>query len=49
VMGPTPGWVINRTTSVAFMLTRHGRDVVVPKFTEMTIILDRPLTLTLSQ
>jgi hypothetical protein len=41
--------IVGTCASVAFMLTRHGRDVVVPKFTEMTIILDRPLTLTLSQ
>jgi hypothetical protein len=40
--------IVGTCASVAFMLTRHGRDVVVPKFTEMTIILDRPLTLTLS-
>jgi hypothetical protein len=32
-----------------FILTRHGRDVVLPKFTEMTIMLDRPLSLTLLQ
>lgn len=29
-----------------FMLTRHGRDVVLPRFTEMDISLDRPLSLT---
>ena len=31
--------------SVTFMITRHGRDVVLPKFTEMRITLNRPLTL----
>jgi hypothetical protein len=25
-----------------FMLTRHGRDIVLPKFTEMEIVFDRP-------
>jgi hypothetical protein len=28
-----------------FMLTRHGRDVVLPNFTEMNIMLNRPLLL----
>jgi type IV secretion system protein VirB10 len=28
-----------------FLLTRHGRDVVLPKFTEMNIVFDRPLSL----
>jgi hypothetical protein len=28
-----------------FMITRHGRDVVLPRFTEMEISLDRPLSL----
>lgn len=28
-----------------FMLTRHGRDVVLPKFTEMDIMFDRPVSL----
>ncbi|HEY6763355.1 MAG TPA: hypothetical protein VI386_01175 [Candidatus Sulfotelmatobacter sp.] len=29
-----------------FMLSRHGRDVVLPRFTEMDISLDRPLSVT---
>jgi hypothetical protein len=29
-----------------YLVTRHGRDVVVPRFTEMNIALDRPLSLT---
>jgi hypothetical protein len=41
--------IVGTCASIAFMLTRHGRDIVVQKFTERTIILDRPLTLTLSQ
>jgi len=32
-----------------FLLTRHGRDVVLPKFTEMDIVLDRPLSLAPTQ
>ena len=28
-----------------FMLTRHGRDVALPRFTQLTIALDRPVTL----
>jgi hypothetical protein len=32
-----------------FMLTRHGRDVVLPKFTEMEIVFDRPLSLSPTQ
>jgi len=31
--------------SVLFLLTRHGRDVVLPKFTEVDIVFDRPLAL----
>ncbi len=31
--------------SGVFMLTRHGRDVVLPNFTDMDITLNRPLTL----
>jgi hypothetical protein len=31
--------------SAAYMATRHGRDVMLPRFTEMNISLDRPLTL----
>ncbi|MGA8638095.1 MAG: hypothetical protein WA646_14170 [Candidatus Sulfotelmatobacter sp.] len=32
--------------SSVFMVSRHGRDVVLPRFTEMNIALDRPLSLT---
>ncbi len=28
------------------MVSRHGRDVVLPRFTEMNIALDRPLSVT---
>lgn len=30
--------------SAVFMLTRHGRDVVIPKYSELTIVFDRPVT-----
>lgn len=32
-----------------FMLTRHGRDVVLPEFTEMNIAFDRPVALPTKQ
>ena len=35
--------------SGVFMLTRHGRDVVLPKFTEMDIMFDRPVSLSTAQ
>ena len=31
--------------SGVFMLTRHGRDVVIPQFTEMNVMFDRPVSL----
>ena len=31
--------------SGVFMLTRHGRDVVIPQFTEMDVMFDRPVSL----
>jgi hypothetical protein len=31
--------------SGVFLITRHGRDVVLPKYTEMTITFDRPVTI----
>ena len=31
------------------MLTRHGRDVVLPKFTEIDIMFDRPASLRATQ
>jgi hypothetical protein len=31
--------------STIFMVTRHGRDVILPRFTELQIGLDRPLTI----
>jgi hypothetical protein len=38
------GRIAATTVSGIFLLTRHGRDVVLPKFTEMRITLNRPLT-----
>jgi hypothetical protein len=35
--------------SGVFMLTRHGRDIVLPKFTEMEIVFDRPATIQATQ
>jgi hypothetical protein len=35
--------IVGACVSGVFMLTRHGRDVVLPKFTEMAITLDRPV------
>jgi hypothetical protein len=39
------GRIVAICTAGLFMLTRHGRDVVLPKFTEMNIVFDRPLSL----
>ena len=38
--------IIASAASGLYMVTRHGRDVVLPKFTEMQISLDRPLSVT---
>jgi len=40
------GRIVAGCVSGIFMVTRHGRDVVLPRFTEMNIALDRPLSLT---
>jgi hypothetical protein len=37
--------IVASCVSGVFMITRHGRDVVLPKFTEIRITLNRPLTL----
>jgi hypothetical protein len=39
------GRIASATASAIYLATRHGRDVVLPRFTEMNISLDRPLTL----
>jgi hypothetical protein len=39
------GRIAAAAVSGVFMVTRHGRDVVIPRFTEMDISLDRPLSL----
>jgi hypothetical protein len=38
--------IVSSCISGIYMVSRHGRDVVLPRFTEMDISLDRPLTLT---
>ncbi|MGA8763544.1 MAG: hypothetical protein WB562_11825, partial [Candidatus Sulfotelmatobacter sp.] len=38
--------IIAAAASGVYMITRHGRDVVLPRFTEMEISLDRPLSVT---
>jgi hypothetical protein len=37
--------IVSTCVSGVFLLTRHGRDVILPKFTEMEITFDRPLVL----
>jgi len=37
--------IVATGASVVFMLTRHGRDVILPKFTEMEIVMNRPVSL----
>jgi hypothetical protein len=37
--------IVAACVSGVFMLTRHGRDVVLPKFTEMDITFNRPMVL----
>ncbi len=38
--------IISSCASGIYMVTRHGRDVVIPRFTEMNISLDRRLSVT---
>jgi hypothetical protein len=40
--------IVSSCISGIYMVTRHGRDVVLPRFTEMDIALDRPLSMTRS-
>jgi hypothetical protein len=40
------GRIAASIVSGIYMVTRHGRDVVIPRFTEMDISLDRPLSIT---
>jgi hypothetical protein len=41
--------IVGACASGLFLLTRRGRDVVLPKFTEMDIVFDRPLSLSPTQ
>ncbi len=43
------GRIAGLCASSIFLLTRHGRDVVLPKFTEITIVLDRPVSISSGQ
>lgn len=36
--------IVSSCISGLYMATRHGRDVVLPRFTELELLLDRPLT-----
>jgi hypothetical protein len=38
--------IVSSCISGIYMVSRHGRDVVLPRFTEMDISLDRPLSVT---
>ena len=40
------GRIAAACVSGIFMVTRHGRDVMIPRFTEMDISLDRPMSIT---
>ena len=37
--------IVAACASGVFLLTRHGRDVVLPKFTQMNIVFDRAVSL----
>ncbi len=39
------GKIVSTCASGIFLLTRHGRDVVLPKYTQMKIMFDRPVSL----
>jgi hypothetical protein len=39
------GRIVALCASGIFMITRHGRDVMLPQFTEMNLMLDRPVSL----
>jgi hypothetical protein len=41
--------IVSSCISGIYMVSRHGRDVVLPRFTEMDISLDRPLSLSLTK
>jgi hypothetical protein len=40
------GRIAASCVSGIFMVSRHGRDVMIPRFTEMDIALDRPVSIT---
>jgi len=41
--------IVSTCVSGIYIATRHGRDVVLPRFSEMEIALDRPVSLNTSQ
>jgi len=36
--------IVSTCVSGMFMITRHGRDVILPRFTEMDVMFDRPVS-----
>jgi hypothetical protein len=43
------GRIVAICAAGVFFVTRHGRDVMLPQFTEMNLMLDRPVSLDLSE
>jgi hypothetical protein len=41
--------IVAACVSGVFLMTRHGRDVMLPKFTEMNISFDRPVSISPAQ
>jgi len=41
--------IVSASASGILLVTQHGRDVVLPRFTEMEVVLNRPLSLTSAQ
>jgi hypothetical protein len=35
--------IVSSCVSGVYMATRHGRDVILPRFTEMEVSIDRPV------
>jgi hypothetical protein len=43
------GRIVGACASAVFLVTRHGRDVVLPKFTEMQIVFNRSVSVPVSK
>lgn len=41
--------IVSSCASAIYMATRHGRDVILPRFTEMDIALDRPVSVSTAE